>query len=189
MEIDNSVEWRMRSGWTHITPDRWARDHWSLLAYVETREVDHHGLIDWKRITVSARNWPMLYALSGFIANGQDAADKYGLRLKHGNGDVKQVLGLCEMDALMDLVEAGLVTITMPKADKDGDFFLKPNGRPLLGEDYEKPKFATGMAEWSLMKWAAFRLTPKGREVANRLRAHKATEGAMWSDFDPGMEI
>jgi hypothetical protein len=58
-----------------------------------------------------------------------------------------------------------------------------------MGEDYESPKFVTGTAEWPLMKWAAFRLAPKGREVANRLRAHKTAEGATWSGFDPGMEI
>jgi hypothetical protein len=183
--IDNLVKWQMRLARQRISMDRWGKDHWSLLGYVETCEVDNHGLIDWQRVMVSARNWPMLYALGGFLGNGQDAADKYGLRLKNAEGKVERVLDLCEVDALMDLVDEGLVIITMPQPDKDGDYFLKPNGRPLTGEEYASPKFVSGMVEWELMKWAAFRLTSKGREIANRLREHKAAGGS-WFAFEAG---
>jgi hypothetical protein len=189
MKVDNSVEWQMRLARQAVPMRRWGKDHWSLFGFVETREVDHHGLINWKRVVVSARNWPMLYALSGFLPNGQDAADRYGLRLKGADGGVERVLDLCEVDALMDLVDEGLVTITMPQPDKDGDYFLKPNGRPLMGEEYVSPKFVTAMAEWELMKWASFRLTPKGREVADQLRGHKAA-GGTWFSFEPnGMDL
>ena len=187
MKVDNSAEWQARDGRTPIPMEKWGRDHWSLFGYVETCEVDFHGLLDWDLIQVSARNWPMLWNVRSLLARSgsKDGAD-YGLRLKlTGDGSLNILKGHCEVDALMDLVDAGLVTITMPKPDKEGDYFLKPNGRPLRGENYVSPKFVTGAAEWELMPWASFRLTTKGREIANRLRAHKANPDASWSGFDP----
>lgn len=187
-------EWQTREGREQITPDRWGKDHWSLLGYVETREVDYDGRIDWRRLTLSARNWPMLYAARDYNAalgrytgdlGYDDAADRYGLRLRRINDKPVTLYGHCEADALMDLVDAGLVTLTMPGVSEDGEYFLKPNGRPLDGEDDPRPGLMTGHTEWKLMPWARFRLTELGREVANELRAHKATDGATWSNFEP----
>lgn len=193
-------EWQMREDREQITPDRWGKDHWSLLGYVESVEVEYRGRIDWRRLTLSARNWPMLWAardMPRFAGHeptpgrfttplsGQDAADQYGLRLRRINNEPVKLYGHCEADALMDLVDAGLVTITMPGVSEDGEYFLKPNGRPLNDEDAPRPGLMTGFTEWQLMPWARFRLTEKGREVANELRAHKAKDGATWSNFDP----
>lgn len=193
-ELMNAApEWRHREGREQIAPDLWGKDHWSLLGYVENVEVDHKGRIDWRRLTLSERNWPMLYAARDYGAalgrytglGDEDSADKYGLRLRRINGEPVTLYGHCEADALMDLVDAGLVTMAMPGVSEDGEYFLKPNGRSLDGEDDPRPGLMTGLTEWQLMPWARFRLTEKGREVANELRAHKATDGATWSNFEP----
>jgi hypothetical protein len=183
----SAPEWQAREGREQITPDRWSKDHWSLLAYVESVEVDYHGRITWDRLTLSQRNWPMLWAARNphSLLNDEDAADKYGLRLKRVNGEPVTLYGHCEADALMDMVDAGFVTTEMPQASEDGEHFLKPNGRPLDGEDDPRPGFMTGLTEWRLMPWARFRLTERGRAVANELRAHKAKDGATWSNFEP----
>jgi len=186
--INAAPEWRAREGREQITPDLWGKDHWSLLSYVESVEVEYKGRIDWNRLTLSERNWPMLYAARSPYSRslgGQDAADQYGLRLKRVNGEPVTLYGHCEADALMDMVDAGLVTITMPGVSEDGEHFLKPNGRPLDGEDDPRPGLMTGLTEWQLMPWARFQLTEKGRAVANELRAHKAKDGATWSNFEP----
>jgi hypothetical protein len=187
-------EWRNREDREQIAPDRWGKDHWSLLAYVESVGVEYKGRIDWRRLTLSARNWPMLYAARDHGAalgrytgdfGSEDSADKYGLRLRRINGQPVTLYGHCEADALMDMVDAGLVTITMPGVSEDDKHFLKPNGRPLDGEDDPRPGLMTGLTEWQLMPWARFRLTDLGRAVANELRAHKSTDGATWSNFEP----
>lgn len=182
-------QWRDRDGRQHIPMEQWGKDHWSLLAFVENRTVDHKGAMDWNRVTLSRRNWPNLYATRQYgrlTPIEQDSADRYGLRLKRTDPDTPNVLyGHCEGDALMDLVDHGLVTIQMPRPDADGDYFLKPNGQPLTGEDYPSPKFVTGLAELTLMPWAKFALTDTGRHYNDALRAHKATEGATWSNFTP----
>jgi hypothetical protein len=187
-ELMNAApEWQAREDREQIAPERWGKDHWSLLGYIENVEVDHHGRITWDRLTLSQKNWPMLWAARNPHSSlgGGDAADMYGLRLRRVNDEPVTLYGHCEADALMDMVEAGLVTITMPGVSEDGEYFLKPSGRPLDGEDDPRPGLMTGHTEWMLMPWARFRLTEKGREIANELRAHKANDGATWSSFEP----
>jgi hypothetical protein len=185
--MNASPEWQAREGREQIAPERWGKDHWSLLGYVENVEVEYSGRITWDRLTLSQRNWPMLWAARNRHSSlgGEDAADQYGLRLKPVGGESVTVYGHCEADALMDMVDARLITIEMPGVSEDGEYFLKPNGRPLNGSYDPRPGLMTGHTEWRLMPWARFRLTELGREVANELRAHKAKDGATWSSFEP----
>ena len=182
-------EWQNREGRTPVGMESWGKDHWSLLGYVETCTVDGSGRIEWERLTLSRRNWPMLWSarrdahLIG--SDTRDAADVYPLRLKRVNDQAVTHAGHCEGDALMDLVDAGLVTIEMPRVNSDGTHYLKPNGRPLAGEDAPRPGWTTGLTEWGLMPWARFALTASGRAIANQLRDHMATDGATWSNFTP----
>ncbi|MFH0246428.1 hypothetical protein ACGRHY_29315 [Streptomyces sp. HK10] len=183
----SALTWRDRAGRTPVPPERWGRDHWRLLAYVETRTVDHHGLLRWDHLTLSHTNWPSLYAARAWTNRdySHDAGETHPLRLRGSADGAPGVLpGHCEADALMDLADAGLITIEMPRPDAGGDYFLKPDGRPLAGQEYPSPRFTTGLAELQLMPFARFRLTDRGRAVADALRAHKAAGGA-WSAFEP----
>jgi hypothetical protein len=178
-------QWQDRDGRAPIGMERWGRDHWSLLGYVETVAVDHHGLIEWARLTLSHRHWPALFQARRKYSHdiSYDAADRYPLRLKSSpDGDKETAPGQCEGDALMDLLDAGLITLTMPPADLERGVFLKPSGLPV--PDSPDPTFVTGMAEWQLMPWAKFGMTPQGLHYSAALRAHKSA-GGNWSDFTP----
>ncbi|MDX3694983.1 hypothetical protein PV726_32520 [Streptomyces europaeiscabiei] len=182
-------EWQSRSGRQQIAPDRWGRDHWGLLAFVETCEVDCHGLIDWDRVTLSRTNWPMLWAARSpwTLGVAEDAADAFGVRLRDVANQPATLFGHCAADALMDLVESGLVTIEMPQTDEDGQYYLKPDGRRLEGAEHPRPGFISGVVEWQLMPWGRFRLTERGRTLANELRVHKAA-GGNFATFQPALE-
>lgn len=193
MELDQLMsqppKWRMRTNRPKIPIERWGRDHWSLFDYVHT-VITQDGLIDWRKVGVSSSGWPMLWnardhgAAPGRYTSGGDFAELYGLRLKWIDGENFTLKGVCEVDALMDMSDAGLITLTMPKSDKDGDYFLKPNGAPLIGEEYPSPRFVTGLGEWTLMPWAKFGLTDRGWRVAQAWSKHKDTSDSIYSDFE-----
>lgn len=184
--IDAGPAWRDRGARKPVGPERWGRDHISVLVLIECRAVDNHGRIDWNHLTISRRNWPMLWmnrsATCRPAEDHADAADKYGLRLRPGTGVGAQkkapvLLGHCEADAIMDLVDAGLVTITMPPVSQDGEHYLKPNGMVLA--DPVPAEFPTGRVEWDLMPWARFGLTDLGWTLAHRARRHRVEGGGL----------
>lgn len=172
-------QWRDRVGRTPIPMDRWSKDHWSLLVYVEGRVVNKHGLIDWNNLTLSQSHWPMLWAARNQWASpsSEDAADKYGLRLRSTEGAIETVKGCCEGDALMDLMDAGLVTVTMPPLSSTGKSYLRPDGHALNDPSPDEP--VTGRVEWALMPWARFGLTEQGWELAAAVRRHRGNGGKM----------
>jgi hypothetical protein len=158
--------------------DQWGRDHFSLLLFVETRVVDYRGRIDWDCVGVSRRNWPMLHSARRRLSNDRtsgDCADLYPLRLRgHTTENSVQHIGHCEADALMDLRDAGVLVITMPKVDPERKVYLKPDGRTPLPVQ-ARPGFTTGLVEWELMPWAKFSLTETGTALAARLREHRGS--------------
>lgn len=179
--LTEAPEWRDRRNRKSIPMHRWGKDHWSLLAYVETRATSYCGQLDWNHLTLSRRNWPMLYAARKPYGSsfGEDAADLYGLRLKplRHPGVFETVKGHCDADALMDLVEAGLVRIEMPPVSPTGRSYLRPDGHALNEPSPEGP--VTGHLEWLLMPWARFRLTDPGWKVAGELRRFLADGGTV----------
>lgn len=175
-ETTERPQWRDREDREHISHERWGRDHWSLLAHVESRAVDDSGRIDWNQITLSRRNWPMLWAARNPWATQPvwDAADQFGLRLKPiGHARISNILfGHCGADALMDLVDHGLVAIEMPPVSRTGQSYLRPDGIGLNEPLPHEP--VTGTVERALMPWARFSLTDRGWDVASRLRRFKS---------------
>ncbi|MFF7198311.1 hypothetical protein ACFZAM_31965 [Streptomyces sp. NPDC008079] len=183
-------EWQDRAGRTPIPLADWGRDHWSLLAVVEDCAVNGHGRLQWERLTLSYRHWPTLYAARGHISmdGSYDAKDRFPLRLKRLRGNAREMPGHCEGDALMDLRDHRLITVTMPPVDGSGRYYLRPDGRPLDGEDDPHPGCINAFTSLELMPYARFALTRLGRHYSNALRAHKATDGATWSNFIPPAE-
>lgn len=176
--VKEGPEWQDRPGREHVPPERWGKHHWSLLGFVDSRVVNYHGLLDWDRMQVSQRNWPMLWAARKTSSYGfgpsKDGAE-YGLSLKPDpDGRGIQLEGHCEVDALMDLVDAGLVTLEMPRISPSGKSYLRPDGHAL--NDPSPHDLVTGHIEWMLMPWAKFGLTEQGWKVSAALRRHKGDD-------------
>lgn len=170
----SSPQWQDREDRERIPHERWAKDHWETFAFVEIMVRTEHGRIDWDRVMVSHRNWPMLYAAKDrHPMSSQDAAEKYGLRLKVPGypGETETVKGLCQADAIMDLVDEGLVTLTMPPLSATGNSYMRPDGHAL--SDPSPRDLLTGHVEWLLMPWARFGLTDRGWRVGMELAKHK----------------
>ena len=129
------------------------RDHWSLLAYVETLCVDSHkkgvGEIDKRRVRANEKRHPM-HAVNANMGAGGWQPD-YGSRLA-GYWDTlgrrvpaRQIPQHDDWDALNDMEKAGLVEVI-----SEANGFVK--------------------------------LTEKGMKIAGELRSYKA-KGGMFSGF------
>lgn len=175
-------EWTDRPGRERVDVDRWGKDHWFLFSMIDERAVNWHGQMDWNRIQVSQRNWPMLWAVRMHgMSDPKDGAD-YGLRLKPSDdGRVPLLEGHCQVDALMDLLDAGLVTLEMPKKSASGRSYLRPDGHAL---NYPSPRdLVTGHVERLLMPWVKVCLTDEGWRVSAALRRHKGS-GGLFAEFE-----
>jgi hypothetical protein len=175
-------QWIDRADRETIPPHRWGVDHGGALAEVLYAVRQRKGHMDWTRIMLSQRNWPMLFAAKGkrAPADPADAADKFGLRLGLLSDGVRQ-LGYCQGDALMDFVMHDLVVITMPPLSEDGAHYLKPNGYPLREGHPVPADLPTGRVEWELMPWATFSLTELGWKVAHEVDRRAGTMA--WNTF------
>lgn len=177
--IQEGPQWQDRPERERIGPERWGKTHWSLLGYVDGRVVESHGLLDWDRIGVSQRHWPMLWQARATVQYGlgvsKDAAE-YGIFLKPDEDGRAEVLAdHCEVDALMDLRDAGLITLGMPRKSATGQSYLRPDGHAL--NDPTPHDLPTGHVEWLLMPWAKFGLTERGWDISAALRRHKGAGG------------
>lgn len=96
-------------------PSQFGKDHWSLMAYLEIRCVDHRGEIDRKHLRCNIDRHPML----AWAPYGEPQAWKseYGTRLAgyFMGGDkrdtAKQLPGHDDWDCLDDLADNGFVEI------------------------------------------------------------------------------
>lgn len=166
-----------------VSPTRFGKDHWSTLAYIETRTVDHKGTIEHDHMRCDTDRHPML-ALAGrraLVSTGH-LSRKYPTFAKG-----EQIENHDDYDCLDDLRAAGLLDVHMPPV-VDGTFrtaygkVITDGGAPV------NPGFVTGMVEQrALMRHATWSLTDKGKAVAAALRAHKADGGA-FATFEPNLD-
>jgi hypothetical protein len=187
------VEWRTTSV-PPITPDRFGKDHYSTLLYVETRAVDYKGLLDHEHMRCNGLRHPiMLLSKARSIAFGTTQVDarEYPTWLA---GGVEQA-DHDDYDCLDDLLAAGWLTVTMPrieqaKADPTLPVFVDAaghpvvtggrsdrRGRPRTGELID-PRFVTGQDELWVCARAQWGLTDAGSDVTAALRKHKASGGS-----------
>jgi len=82
---------------------RWGKDHWSLLAYIETVCVDKHGEIDLQRMRCDPDRHPQFLYLRG-IGDELACKTKYPTLLKGG-----ELPDHDDWDCLDDLEAVGLV--------------------------------------------------------------------------------
>lgn len=76
------------------------RDHWNVLAYVETRAVDHKGVLDPRQMRCNSNRHP------GLNLNGFEWMDGWSTRVKEG-----QWSGHDDWDCVDDLQRMGLLTL------------------------------------------------------------------------------
>jgi hypothetical protein len=77
----------------------WGRDHWSTLAYLETRCVDYNGSIQNLHLRCDPQGRHPQFA---HVRNGGD----YNTRLQEG----KELTGHDDWDCIEDMIREGLVT-------------------------------------------------------------------------------
>lgn len=140
----------------------WGKDHWSTLAYLETRIVDHRGRIGHEHMRCHSNRHPLMVSAKK-RAFGSIDGSAYPTRLSGG----RELVSHDDYDCIDDMITAGLVTVTMPPA---------PAGA-----------FVTGLVEAELMTRATYHLTEAGQRVTGQLRAHKGA-GNNYATFRPDLE-
>lgn len=172
-------------GATAVPMHRWGKDHWTTFAYVETRWVDHHGMLDHDRMRCDRQRHPAFYsAKRRTTALGSDAdGARYPTRLKteapgpDGCWGAAKLAGHDDYDCLNDAIIEGLIEVTMPRLrEPAGDVFLDAWDRPVRvpGGEAISPMLVTGLVEMWLMTAASFSLTQPGQVIAGELRSHLA---------------
>lgn len=166
-----------------VPMSRWGKDHWTTFAYVETRWVDHRGMIDHDHMRCDRSRHPMFYAAKRRTAAFGTDADgaRYATRLKtgtpgpDGRWGVVDLFGHDDYNCLDDAIREGLIAVTMPVA-ADETYFTDAWGKVVTvpGGEIIRADFVTGLNEAWLMTRASFSLTERGRAVASELRAHIA---------------
>jgi hypothetical protein len=143
-----------------VPMERWGKDHWSTLAYLETRIVDYRGKIAHDHMRCHAGRHPaMLHAKRRGLLFGTGDGSQYPTKLRDG-----ELADHDDYDCIDDMIAAGLVTATMPPAPA--------------------ATLVTGLVEAELMTRATYALTPLGQAIAGQLRAHKGN-GGNWRSFEP----
>jgi hypothetical protein len=161
---------------------RWGKDHWGTFAYVETRWVDHRGMLSHDQMRCDQRRHPAFYAAKRRVLTNADG-NRYPTRLKtetpgaDGHWGTVDLPGHDDYDCLDDAISAGLIEVVMPRLrEPHGDIFLDAWDRPVRvpGGELIDPSFITGLTEMWLMTAASFRLTERGQVIAGQLRHHLA---------------
>lgn len=163
---------------------RWGKDHWTTFAYVETRWVDHRGMLAHDKMRCDADRHPAFFGAKLHALTPSNLAGRhYPTRLKTEQPGTEGAWGSVELPAhddyncLADAIAEGLIVPRMPELRKPhGDIFLDAWGRPVKipgGEIISGP-IVTGLSEMWLMTAASYSLTERGQAVAGELRAHMA---------------
>lgn len=133
---------------TRIIPMKeWGKDHWSALAYIETRVVDHKGYLDSRQLRSDGVAYPT--------------------RLRRTDPVVaRQEVGHTDYDCIADFMAAGLL---LPAEG------TTPKGRVMFGNlEAQAKNSKVASARYETTRYA---FTPKGLKVAGALRSHKAAGG------------
>jgi len=84
----------------------WGNDHNSTLLYIESRVVNHGGVLDNRQLRIDGSRHPTFMGLLNQATNGGD----YPTRLQAGSMEYDHD----DLDCILDLWAAGLVTVEGP---------------------------------------------------------------------------
>lgn len=145
--------------------DQWGKDHWSTLAYIESRCVDHEGVLKNAHMRTNASRH-LLFMARDFASPGDGS--RYPTIYKGG-----EMADHDDWDCLYDMVQTGLLTIVRPKDDALWDVPVGSRG-PIKYRDRLQTKELK----------VKVKLTTLGSQVAGELRAHKAKQ-RNYQEFSP----
>lgn len=95
-----------------VSIENWGKDHWSLLAYIEYRGVNHQGILD--KMHLRIKN-PMVANSTDYPLPRPEWQPGWGTKLRgyfHPNGDrdeSKMLPDHDDLDCIEDMEKAGLV--------------------------------------------------------------------------------
>lgn len=140
----------------NVPMERWGKDHFTTLLYLETRTVDHHGEVDPFKMRTSRRNW----RLAGKMPFSGEAnimgKDQYPTRLRPVQGErakfdrVDLLGGHDDWECLYDMQAEDLLTFEV--------------------EDETKPYVRYPLK-------VIVKLTDKGRDVCKEARKRREETG------------
>ena len=190
--VPTEPTWPADTSRTPVPMTLFGTDHWSTFAYVETRAVDHKGLLDHDRMRCHAGRHPVMLHAKRRVSGASADGSRYPTRIKasatpdaHGRYGVTEVPDHDDYDCLDDLIAAGLLEPRMPVVGPGGWYVDAAHGYTTSAADgVIRPGFVTGLDEHVLATRAVWTLTGEGRRVAAELRAFKAAGGA-WHHFMP----
>ena len=195
----------MESQIPYIPVEKWGKDHWSMLAYIDTRIVDHHGILDYDHLRINARLHPAAAAAGpkkSVSYSGGGCSQEYptlikGEQTEDGKWTVVKIPDHDDINCIIDILQAGFLTCTMPTPVPEKNCFIDAAGH-IVREDssiyvdrgiaasgaYIPISLVTGMGEDILSFSASFSLTPTGQAVCAKLREHKG-HGGTFHSFQP----
>lgn len=174
------AQWRVVSA-EPIAPERFGRDHYSTLLYVESCAVDGGGRIDHDRMRCDLGRHPVLAAAGAraTLFGSPDGAD-YPTRLRKVGGRAEELADHDDYDCLDDLVAAGWLTVRMPTPDVGEDVFRVIGGIVTDGSGAPiRPSALTGLDELTLGAAATWHLTDTGYTIIAASRRHLAEGGSV----------
>jgi hypothetical protein len=190
--VTSDPTWSIDTSRTRVPITLFGNDHWSTFAYVETRAVDHKGLLDHDHMRCHAGRHPVMLQAKRRISAGSADGSPYPTRIKasatpdpDGRYGVTEVPDHDDYDCLDDLIAAGLLEPRMPVVGPGGWYVDAAYGYTVsAGSGVIRPEFVTGLDEHVLATRAVWTLTADGQRVAGELRAFKAAGGS-WHNFVP----
>lgn len=109
---------------SHLPHTRWAKDHWSLLAYIETVCVDYAGACDMRRMRCN-KETHAVYATS--MHHRWTSACDTRVRDEHGGAPLVCIPGHDDWDVVADFVHENLIKVLLTA--KGVTFELTDKGR------------------------------------------------------------
>jgi hypothetical protein len=190
--VPTDPTWPADTSRTPVPITLFGTDHWSTLAYVETRAVDHKELLDHDHMRCHAGRHPVMLHAKRRVSAGSADGSRYPTRIKasttpdaNGRYGVTEVPDHDDYDCLDDLIAEGLLEPRMPVVGPGGWYVDATYGYTVSAAGgVIRPGSVTGLDEQVLATRAVWTLTAEGQRVAGQLRAFKAAGGG-WHNFVP----
>ncbi len=158
----------------HVPIELWGSDHYDTLAYVETRVVDHGGVLRHPNMRTDAARHPRFFKPVGPTPSTPSDGSRYPTRLIGGQKREHHD----DWDCLFDMAAEGLVVIVNNLAHEY--WKVEPGGRgPLRSPFSNGPIPLRGSLPDQKVQ-----LTERGSELAAQLR-RQAAEGRTRRKVDP----
>lgn len=152
------------------------KDHWSLLAYFETCEVDKRGFFEKVRMRINTTRHPA----ESYFGQPRQWKDEYGTKVKAVMGFPVIIKGHDDLDCAEDLEAAGFLKVYIPSACKVA---LSDEGRRvcnLIREHKAKGGY-----------FANFELEPQPKKKSTNMKELRSKnpirKGQRWKKKEGGM--